>query len=212
MIDSNEPAFDLQKVIESARDGDELSFELIVREYRGYINAILNNLLGIGIRSVGGLFGDVSLEREDFFQECLIALYGAVMTYDSSQDVTFKAYAAVCVRNSVLGSIRTVNRKKNRSMKNNISLDTDPGDEDETSASEYITPRVPGPEEELIRKESYEDLMNTAYGVLTPLETKIFRLYIYGYSYNEISDTLNKPVKSVDNAVYRIRTKLKGLK
>lgn len=185
----------LSRQVADAKSGDAKALNAIIEFFTPKITSLI------------GSFSIATNERDDVCQECLIALCDAVNGYNDNMGTEFATYANVCIRNCIISSIRKLNRKKNRNLANYVSLDQS-GEDD--SPDTYILPTLSGPEEQLVEKESYESFLSFADSVLTSLEKRIFELYILGYSYHEISDALKKPVKSVDNAVYRIRTKLRS--
>lgn len=188
----------LSKHIVAVKNGDSDAFADIAEALKSRIYSLISS------------FSISANEREDVYQECLIALYDAVIAYDEAGSAGFTSYATVCLRNRIISSVRRLNRKKNLSMTNYIPLDS-PGEDDGAGyPADNIYPHTRDPEDQFLEKESYESLLSFADSVLSPLEKQIFDLYILGFSYHEISDALEKPVKAVDNAVYRIRTKLRS--
>lgn len=187
----------LNKHMTAVKQGDTNAFGAVAELFKNRIGALISG------------FYISPNEREDVFQECLIALYDAVMTYDGQQTADFTTYATVCLRHAIISSVRRLNRKKNLAHTNSVSLDS-ASDEGSGYPPDIILPRSRDPEDQFLEQESYENLLSFAESVLSPLEKRIFDLYILGFSYHEISSALDKPVKAVDNAVYRIRSKLRS--
>lgn len=144
----------------------------------------------------------MGVEAEDLFQEGLIALHNAVRRFRSGNGATFRTYATVCIRNHLISVVRSANNSRNRINNTAISLDT------------QLTepPVISGPESELMVGEELQEVMNQAEKHLSVLEQKVLRLYIDGNSYEEIGKILGISVKSCDNAMQRVRKKMKELK
>lgn len=134
-----------------------------------------------------------NLDDEDLRQEAVIALYGAVKAFDYGQkDVTFGLFAKICIRNRFIGIIR---RHRGRSENGTAESDPDTGSYN--------------PEQYIIDRENYERLTKMIDESLTDYEKSVFKLFILDKSYREIAGALGRDVKSVDNAVCRIKKKLK---
>ncbi len=148
-----------------------------------------------------GLY-NMGVEAEDLFQEGLIALHTAARTYRDGEGVSFSAYASRCIRNRLISAVRKVNSDKNRINNNTVSLDyRDDGQCDPQSEPERL----------LMADEGIKELMELAHDNLSDMEMRVLALYIDGKSYEEISGKLGIPIKSCDNAMQRVRRKLKGL-
>ncbi len=134
-----------------------------------------------------------NLESEDLRQEAVIALYGAVKAFNAGQkSVTFGLFAKICIRNRLISVLR-----RHRGQVEGVISENEP------EVSSY------NPEEYIIDRENYERLTKVIDESLTDYEKSVFKLFISGKSYREIADTLSRDVKSVDNAVCRIKKKLK---
>ena len=145
-------------------------------------------------------------EKEDLYQEGLIGLYKASLTYDKSSDATFSTFAYICIKHSIISALRIYNSKKNYPIRSSLPLDFD-SDIAEIQGLGLITQ----PELLLIEKESYELLISKIDSELSKYERSILKLFLQGMSYGEISEKLQTSTKSVDNAIQRIRGKLKLL-
>ena len=146
---------------------------------------------------------DMGVEAEDLFQEGLIALHSAVKSYDMREGgASFRTYASVCIRNRLISAVRTVNNNRNRI--NNIAVSLD------SQHDERSDPQTE-PESVLMADEGMRELMELAHKNLSDREMQVFVLYIDGKTYDEISAKLGISVKSCDNAMQRVRRKMKGL-
>ena len=175
----------LSNLIIKARGGDDVSFGFIVDMYDGLINGVVNKYAWQWGESAAGL--------DDLKQEAIIALYSAVCSYNLEQDeVTFGLYAKVCIRNRIISMLR----KGEPFGKQEEELDSSIAED---------------PLERLIDKENVSDLAQKINAVLTPYEKSVFKLFVLDLSYQEIAVRLCKSEKSIDNAVYRIKSKLRKL-
>ncbi len=131
-----------------------------------------------------------SADCDDFLQEANIAFLQAVRTYDTEQtEVTFGLYAKICIRNRLVSKLRAWHQPR---------------------ADEVEPPRPADPAEDLICKEHYQTLLTQIACLLSKREMDVFRLYLLGKSYRAISSSLGISEKSVDNALFRMKAKLKN--
>lgn len=172
---------DLNVLITRARDGDEGAFADLVVRYKPLLDSMA--------RSYKKRCPNEMYSKDDFFQESTLALYSAVMTYKESDSVTFGLYAKICVKNRLVSLLRYASKKRQKAhvQKQNES----------------------DPVQRLLENEDSREIEKKVRSVLSDFEWSVFSLYIRNKSYAQIADALNRPEKSIDNAVYRIRTKLK---
>ncbi|MDD4773072.1 MAG: sigma-70 family RNA polymerase sigma factor [Eubacteriales bacterium] len=178
----------LSTLIVNAASGDQTAFHEIVNAFEPLIESIIKK------------YNNRSSEydEDDLRQEAAIALFGAVRTYKSGQnDVTFGLYAKICIKNRIISQMR----KASVTVQQPEEIDFDK----KLSSEEY------NPENELIDKENYMSLLNLLDKNLSNYEKTVFKLYILNISYNEIAANLGTSQKSVDNAIYRIKNKIKKL-
>ncbi len=143
-----------------------------------------------------GTLGTADLD--DLRQAALISLYRAAVSYRFDKGVTFGLYAKICIVNGIADTLRYFGKKI-------CDVCIDELDEDDAPASED------NPQSLMLDKESASVLDKRIKGALSPLESRIFDLYLEGYSYAEIAEQLGKTPKSVDNALRRVKEKLKKL-
>lgn len=173
----------MQKLISLARSGDENSFSDLVDMYKPLT-------ISMGKTYAKKCTSELYSE-EDFIQEANLALYSAVRTYKTSDKITFGLYAKICIRNRLVSLLRSTNKKvkKQETPKNDLGE----------------------PVHRLLEKENANQIEKKIQSVLSDLEWSVFSLYIQKKSYVEIAEILGKSVKTVDNAIYRMKTKLKQL-
>lgn len=168
-----------------AKSGNEVAFAKLCEQY--------NNLL----ESMSQKFSTSSTKEyasvDDFFQEAMVAFYKAVLKYDpNNSKVTFGAFAKVCIRNRLVSYIRKLNSKKRHK-----------GEDDAEAIKDSPV------QDTVVRRELGEKLISAANGTLSKFEKKVFSYYLKGRRAKEISSLVGKDEKSVNNAIYRIRSKLK---
>ncbi len=143
-------------------------------------------------------------DSDDLIQEGMMGLLSAVRKYDPERKASFKTYAEICIRNRILDAIKSAERNKNRPLNDYVPLQSPQLDETFTTVAYDIR----DPEEYVIANESAEEIKDRLYGSLSRFERTVLDCYLSGMSYSEMAAYVGKPVKSVDNAVQRIRKKL----
>lgn len=181
-----------EQLVAFAKDGDEKCFRLL-----------LDRLQDV-VKSSVSLYLDHSVESEDAFQEANLAFLNAVRRYDPEKNASFRTFAAVCINNSLLNFIKSKSSKK---LVNQSGF----SDIDDPSNEMREAPCNPGPEEAFIDREQYALLGRMIHELLSPLEYDVFTNFLDGKSYEEISSLLGLNVKSVDNAMQRVRKKLRNI-
>lgn len=179
-----------------ASRGDRVAEETLVARY--------NRLVRICARPFFLAGGD----SEDLIQEGMIGLVSAIRGFQPDREAEFRTYAEVCVKNRIRSAARAASRDKHSPLNQSVSLGTAlPGQAAEGYGSGELGQSAESPEDMLIGREEREARMASVLGRLSRFEKMILDLYLDGFSYSEIALRLGKPVKSVDNAVQRIRRK-----
>ena len=140
-------------------------------------------------------------DTEDIIQEGLMGLWSAVQTYDSDKNTSFRTYAFRCIENAVRSETKRKTGKKYIPNANIVYLDSDNAND--------IQDTFPNPEDSIIQKEDYLRMVEKIKSVLSKRELKVLSYYLAGNSYQKIAEIMNCDVKSIDNAVQRIRKKLR---
>lgn len=156
------------------------------------------------VRAAARPFFLVGGSSEDLLQEGMLGFCYSILHYDASRNISFKTFAEVCIRNRILSAIKSASSMKHSPLNDRISLEAAA----EGDSADKSMDTQPSPEEQVLARESVTEFFTTFAQTLSPLEQKILHLYLDGLSYQAIADTLSKNVKSVDNAVQRIRRKL----
>jgi RNA polymerase sporulation-specific sigma factor len=182
-----------------ARSGDDRAIEILLARYRNFA------------RSKARSYFLAGSDREDVVQEGMIGLFKAIRDFDVIQETPFRAFAELCISRQILTAIKTANRHKHQPLNTSVSLDA-PAYGDDTSSSvgdHLMSPgTVTDPAELVISAEEIEALKTTMRSNLTDLEGDVLALYMDGKSYEEIAGVLGNHVKSIDNALQRIKRKL----
>lgn len=172
-----------EELVLLAQEGDESALNLLV-----------SNMLPVAVACASG-FRNAFVSVEDLAQEGMFGLLSAVRTYSADKGASFKTYAGVCMRNKIASAVRAVDCEGG-----NMSF----GDED-------LPDFDSNPEDLLIAGERRKNLSDFISQELSGFEKSVIRLYLAGNSYKEISEILSSHTKAVDNALQRIRRKLKKL-
>ena len=194
MLDSESAGFELksdEELVEMYRNGIQDAFgELSVR----YIFVI---------RSASAGLYNMGVETDDLYQEGLVALHSAVKSYDDGGGASFRTYAAVCIKNRLMSAVRSANNKRNFINNTAVSIYDEPME---------LSAPFSEPEGLVVAEEGMKDILRTARDRLSELEFRVMELYIDGNSYEEISKLIGVSVKVCDNAMQRVRRKLKSLR
>ena len=178
---------ELNKLIISVRNGDQKAFVLLLQQYSPLIEASVNMFCSEG---------SSSNDKDDFRQEASVAFYNSVLTYDLEQsNVEFGLYAKICVCNALISQIRIAKRIPSEIQELSEDLISVEPNED--------------PSSKLLEEERLSFLFQIIRNTLSRYEYKVWKLYLSGCSTSEIAKELNTDSKSISNAIYRIRVKLR---
>lgn len=183
---------EILRLISEARSGDEDAFSEISCRYQPLIESLLYRYLEGGGHSI-----------EDFRQEAEIALYQAVLSYDVSQDrVTFGLYAGVCLKNRIISVLREESRSHMDKRVQLSAIGSEPYGEPVCDCD---------PVEHVVSAENYRTLLARIKRELTSYEGLVLSLYLGGCNASEIAERTGRNKKSVENAICRIRGKIKKI-
>lgn len=149
-------------------------------------------------------------DDDDIVQEGLIGLYKAVMSFDETKFPLFNVFAGVCIERRIISAVKKASRQKHSPLNSYVSLSI-PSDEIGTTVEESVIGVGNSPEDILLERESFFGLEGKINNLLSPLELKVMRCLVNGKSYKETADYLGKDVKSIDNAMQRIKRKLEEI-
>lgn len=184
-------------LIERYRAGNQAALSELLRRYRGFARAKARSYFLVG--------GD----REDVVQEGMIGLYKAIRDYSSQTGASFSSFAELCITRQVLTAIKTATRQKHAPLNSYVSFDRPSDDDpDHTLGESLVVEEGADPLEMLVESDELARLQDAFDEVLSSLEVDVLQLYVDGRSYQEIADLLGRRVKSIDNALQRIKRKL----
>ena len=174
------------------------ALEYLISKYRNFVRAKARSYFLIGA------------DREDIIQEGMIGLYKAVRDFRSDKLASFRAFAELCITRQIITAIKTATRQKHIPLNSYISLNKPIYDEesDRTLLDILSGSRVSDPEELIISREEFSDIEEKMGEILSDLEWKVLMAYLDGKSYQEIAVDLKRHVKSIDNALQRVKRKL----
>lgn len=188
-----------QALVARARSGDDRCIEILLSRYRNFA------------RSKARSYFLAGSDKEDVVQEGMIGLFKAIRDFEEETGTPFRAFAELCISRQILTAIKTANRQKHQPLNSSVSLDAPAyGDDssDRTVGDNYVGPKSTDPVELVISAQEIEAIRDTMKDNLTDLEGDVLRLYMDGKSYEEIAGVLGNHVKSIDNALQRIKRKL----
>lgn len=150
------------------------------------------------------------LELEDLYQECILAFNDAITNFNELDDVSFYTFQNLCIDRKLVSELVKHNREKNKILNEAVPLEIyEKGKE--VNLEDLIQDNKPNPELGIVQEEDLNLLIDNVLSELTDLEEFVFKLKIEGFNYKEISDILDKDEKSIDNAIQRIKQKMKAL-
>src|SRR6056297_4107820 len=185
-------------IVEAARDGSEFAYEYIFEKYRGFVRAKARSYFLIGA------------DREDIIQEGMIGLYKAIRDFRADKLASFRAFAELCITRQIITAIKTATRQKHIPLNSYISLNKPIYDEDsDRTLLDILTgARITDPEELIISREEVISIEEKIGEILSKLELQVLSYYLQGKSYQEIAVLLDRHIKSIDNALQRVKRKL----
>ncbi|MDG4657848.1 RNA polymerase factor sigma-70 [Ectobacillus antri] len=187
-----------EEIVDYVRKGDVMALEYLIHKYKNFVRAKSRSYFLVGA------------DREDIIQEGMIGLFKAIRDYKEDKLSSFKAFAELCITRQIITAIKTATRQKHIPLNSYVSLDKPIYDEesDRTLLDVISESKVTDPEEMIINQEEYVDIELKISELLSDLERKVLSLYLDGRSYQEISELLNRHVKSIDNALQRVKRKM----
>jgi RNA polymerase sporulation-specific sigma factor len=187
-----------EEIIELVHKGESEALDFLIQKYRNFVRAKARSYFLIGA------------DKEDIVQEGMIGLYKAIRDFKEDKLSSFKAFAELCITRQIITAIKTATRQKHIPLNSYVSLDKPIYDEesDRTLMDVISGAKVMDPEELIINQEEFDNIEVKMSELLSDLERKVLALYLDGQSYQEISEELNRHVKSIDNALQRVKRKL----
>lgn len=191
--------FSDEELIEKLRAGDTEIADYIMEKYKPLVRKKTNAMY-----LIGG-------EPEDLIQEGMIGLFKAVRDYNPEKEVSFFAFAELCISRQLYSALEASNRKKHIPLNTYVSFSSQE-DSEGVHLEQMITEQTISPEQLLIEQEGKREFFDQLEEKLSPMEKKVLYLYLEGSSYTQIAEYMDKTPKSIDNTLQRIRGKIKTLK
>lgn len=187
-----------EELVRFTRQGDSEALDFLITKYKPLVRIKVKSYFLIGA------------DKEDIIQEGMIGLFKAVRDFSDVHQASFKAFAELCITRQIITAIKTATRQKHIPLNSYVSLDKPVGDEDQASTLMDLlqTDASEDPANFIVHREQFLDMESRINELLSPFEQKVLALYIDGCSYQEISEQLKRHVKSIDNALQRIKRKL----
>lgn len=189
-----------EELIVLSKQGSDKATQDLFERYKSTIQKISRGYF---------LFG---ADDEDLIQEGMIGLYKAVLGYDKQKEASFKTFANICIRRNILSAIKKSNTQKNKVLNESLSLSGLKNFEEEDEGQLYLPTNTKSVDQKLIEQENLKEVKKQIQEKLSSFEISVLSLYLKGMSYEEMAKHLDAPKKSVDNALSRIKSKLKFLK
>ena len=196
-VDNNYNALTDEELISLVKSDDKYALDFIIEKYKDLVNMKVGKYFIIGA------------EKEDIIQEGMIGLFKAIQSFNSDKQNSFKTFANMCIERQLITAIKTSNRQKHMPLNSYLSLNTAAYEDDEdTSMLEVFNSHMTeDPLDTITKKEYYKKVEDAIDKNLSDFEKQVLVRFIKGESYVTIAEKLDTPVKSVDNAIQRIRKK-----
>ena len=189
-----------EELVLMAQNGDDAAQDYLLDKYKSLVRAKSRAYFLIGADS------------EDIIQEGMIGLYKAVRDYNEEKNTSFRSFAELCVNRQMITAIKAATRQKHQPLNSYVSLNKPVYEEEsEQTYMDFLqssSGSLLNPEALLIGQENKSFLEDQMMKNLSSFETRVLVLYLQGRSYFEIANVLDKPEKSIDNALQRVKKKL----
>ena len=191
-----------EEIIENVREGEASGMDELFERYKNVVRSIASTMY-----LIGG-------ETEDLIQEGMIGLFKAVQEYDPGRDASFGTFARLCITRQIYSAVKASGRKKHIPLNTYVSLYEETKEDDENGRSVEVKDMLRAsdttePEQVILSNEKSEEIERAIDEELSSFEKNVLELYVTGMSYSEIADVLGKNEKAMDNAIQRIRGKLR---
>ncbi|MER2053958.1 MAG: RNA polymerase sporulation sigma factor SigH [Clostridia bacterium] len=187
-----------EEIVQLCHNGDSLSEEYLLNKYKNFVRSKARSYFLIGA------------DHEDIVQEGMIGLYKAIRDFKQEKLSSFRAFAELCITRQIITAIKTATRQKHIPLNSYVSLNKPLYDEesDRTLLDILMEGTTSNPEDMIINQENLGNIHQKINEVLSGLEQEVLAAYLDGKSYQEIAEMLGRHVKSIDNALQRVKRKL----
>ncbi len=188
-----------EEIILSIKQGDQEALAYLLERYKNLVNIKVSKYFIIGA------------EKEDIAQEGMIGLFKAIKDYNPEKQNSFKSFANICVERQLITAVKSSNRQKHMPLNSYLSLNNSAYDNNDEESAQLIdtfnSNTIEDPLETIMKKEYYNEVQTAVNKNLSKFEKQVLERFLKGESYVKIAEKLDSPVKSVDNAIQRIRKK-----
>lgn len=191
-------AFSDEELIQKLRQGEDDITDYILAKYKPLVRKKTNAMY-----LIGG-------ETEDLIQEGMIGLFKAIRDYKPDKDASFYHFAELCINRQLYSALEASNRKKHQPLNSYISLSEQ--EHPDAVAAELLVDKESGPEQTVIEQEVWEEYKKRLAQKLSRMENQVLQYYLDGNHYIQIAEMMGKSPKSIDNALQRIRQKIRQMK
>ena len=198
----NYKEYDDNELLSYAAENNEDAIDILYKKYEPLIYKKAKHLFSYG--------KNTGLELNDLVQEGLVGLNQAIQTFNGEKDTLFFTYAVTCIERKMISTITATKRQKHRILNESISLEYT-SDDEEKALEFLLEDKKANPEEQLIHMETEKELISQVQKTLTDLESQVFELKLNDFNYREIADILDRDPKVIDNALQRIKLKIKDI-
>lgn len=191
-----------EELIVRLRDGEGQITDYIMEKYKNLV------------RSKAGSMYILGADRDDLIQEGMIGLFKAIRDYDSGRDASFFTFAELCISRQMYSAVQAAGRMKHIPLNSYISLygsSTEHGEDENGAMVEILADKGLNPEDLVIDKENVELLEKRMEQELSSFEKQVLDLHITGMSYSQIAKVLSRDEKSTDNALQRVKSKIRKM-
>jgi RNA polymerase sporulation-specific sigma factor len=188
-----------EELVAQYHAGHQAAVEVLLTRYRGFA------------RSKARSYFLVGADKEDIVQEGMIGLYKAIRDYLPDREASFRGFAELCVTRQIITAVKTATRQKHAPLNTYVSLSKPVGGEDDpdrTLQDVLENVRAPDPADLVLGNEELRSMKLAFAEILSDFETEVLHMYVEGKSYQEIAAHLDRHVKSIDNAIQRIKRKV----
>lgn len=185
------------------RENSEEANEILFQKYKPMIVAFATKMINYS--------PNLGLEINDLIQEGMLGLNTAINAFDENDETSFYTYAKTCIERRIISTIIAAKRQKHKILNESMSLEVYTDEDNSTIVDALVADNSYNPENIIVQIESEHKLLEKIVSQLTSLEQQVFELKINGFKYKEIADILDKEPKVIDNALNRIKTKIKNL-
>lgn len=188
----------LEQLINKAKNGDVIAMDVLLKKYAFLVRKRANGLFLIGA------------DKDDLLQEGMIGLFKAVISYNEDKDASFDTFASLCINRQMISAIRGANRYKHKLLNEYIPIYSDENQQ-ETQYAVSIPDNKFNPENIITQEETIEHILSKISSRLSKMESDVFDLLIEGQTITFMCKTLEKDAKSIDNAIQRVKNKVRNI-